>query len=195
MVLTLIHGRFPIAVLGLLFPAIALAHQATGSGFLAGITHPVLGLDHLLAMLCVGIISAQLGGRVIWLVPTTFVSVMVIGGILGMFDVTFPAVEIGIAFSVVVLGATIAFARKMPISIPMVMVSIFALFHGYAHGMEMPTIADPFLYALGFVVGTALIHLTGVLIGYLAMRRTRTAEGLRFVGAVIAGIGLQLLIG
>lgn len=177
----------------LLLPGAAHAHSVgTAGGFLSGLWHPVLGFDHFLAMVSVGILSAQMGGRAIWSVPTTFVLVMIFGAFLGMQGINLVQVEVGIAFSVVALGVALAAEKKLPTAIAMVAVGIFAVFHGHAHGAEMPVIVTPALYAAGFVTGTALIHILGVLIGVVC-DRFRQAEFLRFVGAGIAGIGIHLL--
>jgi urease accessory protein len=183
--------------LAVLFAAPALAHEEMGDGvgFVTGLLHPVLGFDHLLAMLSVGILSAQMGGRAIWYVPATFVGAMILGGYLGMAEIALPMVEAGIALSVLALGAAVATDRNLPTGIAEVCVAVFGVFHGHAHGTEMPLIADPWLYGLGFVIGTATIHLTGVFIGF-AFRRFRNGPGLlRYVGAGIAGIGSYILIG
>ena len=178
----------------ILFPDIVHAHMNRGSGgFLAGLSHPVLGFDHFLAMLSVGILSAQMGGRAIWTVPLTFVSVMAVGGFIGIKGIGLPAVEYGIALSVSALGISLAMEKKLPTIWAMMFVGFFAVFHGHAHGTEMPGIAKPVFYALGFVLGTACIHLTGVLIGIISSRTVKGSELLRFIGAGIAGIGIYIL--
>lgn len=184
--------------LALLAPAGALAHEGSSlpyGSFIAGLAHPVLGVDHFLAMVSVGIVSAQIGGRAIWTVPATFVSVMALGGVLGWLDVGLTSIEFGIAFSVLALGTAIAADRKLPILVAMGAVAIFATFHGYAHGAEMPTVANPFRYALGFMTGTALLHIAGVLIGDISQHYARGKVLLRWVGAVIAGAGGWFLVG
>lgn len=178
----------------------ALAHEGQvirlGS-FLGGLTHPVLGLDHLLAMLSVGVVSAQLGGRAIWTVPTTFVVVMALGGLVGRTGVGpgMSAVELGIALSVLALGVVIAADRRLPVLVVMGAVALFASFHGYAHGIETPDIANAGLYAGGFLTGTALIHLLGVLIGDVAGRYKAGRGVLRFGGAAVSTIGALFLMG
>ena len=159
-------------------------------GFSNGLTHPVFGPDHLLAMLSVGILSAQMGGRAIWTVPLAFVSFMLVGGILGMLGIPFFFVEIGIAVSVLTLGLAIASDKKFPIGLAMTGVAFFALFHGHAHGAEMPASAQPVLYALGFVLGTTLIHLLGVAIGWASTQHFSNAARLRWAGVCIALMGL-----
>lgn len=183
----------------LVLPTIAYAHDETTvarfGSFIAGLTHPILGLDHLLAMLSVGIISAQIGGKAIWQVPTTFVAVMAIGGTLGLLGVGLTAIEFGIALSVLALGVAIFMEKGIPIAVVMVAVGLFAIFHGYAHGAEMPSLAQPVRYALGFLTGTAVIHITGVLIGDIPSHYKSGPIILRSLGAVIAVCGILFLVG
>ena len=189
--------RYVILLL-LCMPALAFAHDGTTlpyGSFLSGLTHPVLGLDHLLAMVSVGILSAQIGGRAIWTVPATFVLVMAVGGVLGWVDVGLSAIEMGIAFSVLALGTAIALDKTVPMVGAMIAVGIFAIFHGYAHGAEMPAVAQPVTYALGFMTGTALLHLAGVLIGDISQHYERGKLILRGAGVAIAGTGVFFLLG
>ena len=173
-----------------MLPTSLFAHTSHGTfGFSSGFTHPVLGMDHLLAMLSVGMLSAQIGGRAIWTIPATFVAFMLVGGVFGMNEIPFFSVEIGIAISVLTLGLAIAADKKLPVLLAMVGVGFFALFHGHAHGEEMPSSAQPLLYALGFILGTALIHIAGVAIGWTATRIPRATTLLRFGGALIALLG------
>ena len=165
-----------------------------GAGFLSGMLHPALGFDHLLAMLSVGILSAQIGGHAIWHVPTTFVLAMIAGGVLGMQGIGLPMVEAGIAISVLILGAALAAERHIPEWVAIVSVIVFGLFHGHAHGTEMPLIANPWLYGLGFVIGTAIIHLVGVFIGFGFKRLQRGPGLLRLTGVGIAGAGCYFLL-
>ena len=186
------------SVLGLLIiilsPGMAEAHVLQGDGgFLSGLTHPVLGFDHFLAMLSVGILSAQMGGRAIWAVPTTFVSVMAIGAFVGVKNIGIPGVEYGIALSVLILGFSLAMERKLLPVWAMLGVGFFAIFHGHAHGTEMPKIVTPVVYALGFLLGTAGIHICGVLVGIISNRTAKGTEILRFVGAGISGVGVHIL--
>ena len=177
-----------------LLPAALFAHTGHDAlGFATGFTHPVFGLDHLLAMLSVGILSAQMGGRAIWTVPLTFVSFMLVGGVFGMLGIPFFSVEIAIALSVLLLGILIASNKKFPLFITMAGVGFFALFHGHAHGEEMPGSAQPALYALGFVLGTSLIHLLGVFLGWVATRQPRHSLILRISGVAIAVVGAYFL--
>jgi urease accessory protein len=176
-----------------LMPNAALAHVVPGGGgFMSGFSHPVLGFDHFLAMLSVGILSAQMGGRSIWTVPTTFVVVMLVGGVLGISGINIISVELGIALSVLALGISIASEKKLPPYLAMAFVAVFAIFHGHAHGAEMPYLAKPALYAAGFVVGTAAIHIAGVFIGLAAEKLLNGHQLLRYLGASIAGIGFYL---
>lgn len=176
-----------------------LFHEGTGGGALAGFLHPLLGLDHLLAMVAVGLLSAQMGGRAIWTVPAAFVGVMVIGGILGLAGIGLPLVEYGIAGSVVVLGVALAAKQALPETIAMVFVGFFALFHGHAHGTELPeasaTTVDIISYVVGFVTATAGLHLVGALLGAMAMRSKSGDIVLRVAGAVMAVIGIQMILG
>ena len=172
------------------------AHEIhSGGGFMSGFNHPVLGFDHLLAMLSVGMLSTQLGGRAIWTVPLAFVTFMLVGGILGLYAIAVPFVEIGIALSVLLLGLAIAFDRQIPLLFAMAFVGVFAIFHGHAHGAEMPELASPVLYALGFLFGTAVIHLGGVMIGLGMQRMTGQRNLMRVTGMAIAAMGGYLLAG
>jgi len=160
-----------------------------------GIGHPISGLDHVLAMLMVGVFAWQLGGRALWLVPMTFVGVMAVGGMLGVAGIGIPFVEIGIALSVVVLGAIVAFDVKAPIAAAMGVVGLFAMFHGHAHGAEISDNAGGVAYAAGFMIATAILHLAGISIGFLIgtadKRLVRLAGGL----TTVAGVGLLVGIG
>lgn len=183
-----------LMVAWLFLPSISHAHMiGSGGSFIAGLNHPVLGFDHLLAMFSVGILSAQMGGRAIWTIPTTFVLLMIVGGFLGMEKIHLMSVETGIAFSVLVLGIALAAEKKLPPLLAMLFVGTFALFHGHAHGMEMPYLAEPVLYASGFVTGTAAIHIAGVLFG-VGANKLSLSKPLRFLGAAIAGVGVHLLV-
>lgn len=185
----------PFLLLLLACPTLAQAHGVhEGGGFLSGLGHPVLGLDHLLAMLAVGILSAQIGGRAVWAVPVAFLGVMLLGGLMGMQAIPLFTVESGIAISVVLLGVAIAFDRKLPLVLAMFGVGFFALFHGHAHGTEMPAVAMPLFYALGFVAGTAAIHAAGVGVGVASKRFAYGPQVLRIAGVGIAGLGLQFMI-
>jgi len=186
---------FLIAIFTFLLPQAAFAHNIGGSGVLSGVTHPLFGLDHLLAMVAVGVISTQLGGKAVWRVPATFVGFMIVGGLLAILGLQMPAVEIGIALSVLVLGVAIAFSSKIPNMAAFVMVALFAVFHGHAHGEEMPLIANFALYAAGFVASTTALHVSGVLIGHYAKKTQITQYLLRFAGAGVGVMGLIFLVG
>jgi urease accessory protein len=180
------------------FPLTAFAHSETGSnGFIAGLSHPIFGMDHLLAMLSVGIVSAQMGGRSIWTVPSLFVLMMIAGGFLGANHIEFPFVEVGIAVSVIVLGLGIIYARKAKLAplVIMVFVAFFGSLHGHAHGVEMPNSASPVYYSFGFVVSTSLIHLVGVLIGHTFTRHEKLERALAVVGGAVASAGIFVLYG
>ncbi len=190
-------SRFNAALAAcVLAPSLAFAHTGTGRtiGFAHGFTHPVSGLDHVLAMILVGVLAWQLGGRALWLVPTTFVSVMAIGGALGMMGISVPFVEAGIAFSVIVLGAVVALGIRAPLAIAAGVVGLFAIFHGHAHGSEMPAAAGGVAYAAGFMLATAALHIAGIALGYLLAKMSERQGSIvmRSVGgtAALAGIGL-----
>ena len=179
-------------------PLPALAHSFFGKeGFYDGISHPVLGLDHLLAMICVGILSAQLGGRAIWTVPSIFVIVMTIGGLFGFLLIVqeFFFVEIGIILSVILLGLAISIQKKIPIFLIMIFVGIFGLFHGIAHGLEIPAASSPILFILGFICGTTALHIFGVIVGHLSLKTKMSLNLLRLTGIIFALYGMYLLFG
>jgi urease accessory protein len=181
-------------VLLLLLPSLAQAHPglpAHTHGFSNGLLHPLTGLDHICAMVAVGLWAAQRGGRALWLVPLTFVSIMVIGGIFGMGGVGIPYVEQGIAASVLVLGIFIAAAVRLPLAASAAIVGLFALFHGYAHGAEMPDSSSGFAYGIGFVVATASLHLSGIALGITA-QRFASAQPVRYLGGGIVACGAYL---
>jgi urease accessory protein len=170
--------RLTIAAALTLVPTAALAHPGLGDahGFAHGLAHPLGGLDHLLAMVTVGIFAWQLGGRALWLVPGAFVLAMAGGGALAAQGIAVPLVELGIALSVVVLGAIVALGVKAPLAIAMALVGFFAIFHGQAHATEMPLGASPGAYAAGFVLATALLHVAGIALG-VAIGRIGAAYG------------------
>lgn len=178
-------------------PLPALAHAFFGKeGFYDGISHPVLGLDHLLAMICVGIISAQIGGRAIWTVPFTFVSIMTIGGLFGFLLIVqeFYFVEVGIILSVILLGIAISIQKKIPIFLIMIFVGIFGLFHGIAHGLEIPAASSPILFILGFICGTTALHIFGVIVGHLSLKTKMSLNLLRLTGIIFSVYGMYLFI-
>ncbi len=182
------------AVVALFIGNCAQAHTGTGlaGGFGSGFRHPLGGADHLLAMICVGLWGAFLGRPLIFVLPVLFPSVMVVGAMLGMLGVPVPPVEFGIAVSVMALGACIAFAFKAPVWAACVIVAVFAIFHGYAHGKELPSAADPIGYSAGFVLATGSLHLLGVGIGFLNDRPGAILLT-RSLGGLIAGVGVWFL--
>ena len=186
--------RFGVPVLALLLvPSIAHAHVGSGEmgRFLHGVSHPLTGIDHLCAMIAVGLWAAQTGGRTIWTVPLAFVSVMLLGGASGMTGVHFPLAETGIAVSVLMLGVFIAAAVRLRLPASILIVGLFALCHGYAHGAEMPATASALGYAGGFALTTALFHLAGIGLG-VGLEKIASAKFVRFAGGAIGlcGIGL-----
>jgi urease accessory protein len=182
-----------------LAPTIAFAHtgHAVASGLVHGLAHPITGIDHVLAMVAVGVLAAQLGGRALWMVPLSFVCVMAVGGALGMAGIQAPFPELGIALSVVVLGLAIALPLKLPALAAMALVGFFAVFHGYAHGAEMPAAASALPYAAGFIGATALLHAAGVGLGLLFGLEGRRLghRVVRAAGGAMALFGVAVLAG
>ena len=177
--------------LGSTAPTLAHTGDVVG-GFVGGLAHPVLGPDHVAAMVAVGLWGAFLGSPAIVLLPIVFPLVMALGGVLGILGVPLPGTEIGIAISAVLLGLAVVFAVKPPIWIAALLVGIFAIFHGHAHGAELPAGADALAYSLGFVIATGLLHLAGIAIGTLAKWPAgRTA--VRAAGGAIALAGVVFL--
>jgi urease accessory protein len=182
--------------LALLVPALALAHVGQGDiggGFTAGFEHPILGLDHVIAMVAVGMWGAQLGVPAIWLLPVTFRLVMAFGGVLGATGVPLPGTEIGIAVSAIALGGMVLTAARPPLWIAAVLVGVFAIFHGHAHGAERPGAANAVSFSAGFVIATGMLHLCGILIG-LVNRWPQGAVALRAGGGLIAAGGVYFLV-
>ncbi|MGQ0600776.1 MAG: HupE/UreJ family protein [Anaerolineales bacterium] len=176
--------------------ATTLAHISPTGTAIDGFLHPLLGFDHLLAMITVGLLSAQIGGRAIWSVPATFVTVMAVSGVLGYLNVPLPYVEYGIAASVILLGASLLSNRRVPEALAVGLVALFSVFHGHAHGAELHgarTIIDVIAYVLGFMVATAGLHVIGALLGYIALRSPRGAQVLRYSGVLIALVGVYLV--
>lgn len=178
------------AAAAVLAPTAAFAHPGHGDalGFAHGFLHPISGLDHVLAMVAVGLFAANLGGRALWAVPATFMALMAAGGVLGMTGVAVPYVETGIALSVLVLGAVVALGARWPVGVATALVGVFAIFHGHAHGAEMPVDATGAVYAAGFLTATAMLHLAGLGLGVTV----RSPAIRRLGGAVmtVAGVGL-----
>jgi len=185
-----------LAALLLLAVTDVSAHSAEGlaGGFLSGLMHPVLGPDHVIAMVAVGLWGAFLGRPAIWLLPIVFPMVMAFGGALGVAGIPVPAVETGIAVSAIVLGAMVAFAARPPIWVAAVIVGAFAIFHGHAHGTELPGAANPLAYSLGFVIATGLLHLCGIAFGALA-HWPAGKVAVRAGGGLIALGGFAFLFG
>jgi urease accessory protein len=176
-------------------PAAALAHPGHdgAGGLMHGLAHPVTGIDHVLAMIAVGVLAAQYGGRALWLVPTSFLVAMAAAGAIGMAGIPVKIVEAGICLSVVVLGLMIAFQIKPPRLVAMVVVGFFALFHGYAHGSEMPNGLVGLSFAAGFLVATALLLGAGVGLGLLLQRRTLSRRLIQAGGGAMALAGIAVL--
>jgi urease accessory protein len=177
-----------------LIPAVASAHEAVGAvgGFTSGLSHPLTGPDHMVAMVAVGLWGAILGGRAMWLLPVIFPMVMALGGALGVLGVPMPTVEAGIALSGVVLGLMVAVAAKPPLAVAAVLVGVFAIFHGHAHGTELPEAANPLTYAIGFVISTGALHLAGIAFGLL-MKWPWGRIAVRTGGMAIALVGAAFL--
>ena len=181
--------------LGAILSAPALAHTGeSGGGFISGFAHPVFGPDHVVAMVAVGLWGAFLGSPAIWLLPVMFPLVMALGGVLGILDVPMVGVETAIATSALVLGLMVAFAARPPLWAAAVLVGIFAIFHGYAHGKELPDGADAVAFSAGFVVATGLLHLCGIAFGGLS-RWPAGRTAVRTAGGVIALVGVAYLGG
>jgi urease accessory protein len=173
-------------------PALAHAGEGVSGGFLGGFTHPLFGPDHVVAMVAVGLWGAFLGAPAIWLLPVVFPLVMALGGAAGILGLPLPGVETGIAVSAIVLGAMVALAARPPLWIAAIIVGAFAIFHGHAHGAELPPGADAVAFSVGFVMATGLLHLTGIGFGLL----TRWPAGrvaVRVAGGLIALAGLAFL--
>lgn len=184
------------AAIAVLAASPALAHVGTGpvNGLLAGLAHPIGGLDHLLAMVAVGVWGSQQGRQGRYALPAVFVAAMVAGGAAAMAGWMLPGVEAGIAASVVILGVAVALALRVPAAAGGALVAVFALFHGHAHGAEMAAGANAVTYAVGFVVATAALHAAGLGIGLLA-RHHLARLGLRIAGGATAAAGVAILAG
>ncbi|MEM1277079.1 MAG: HupE/UreJ family protein [Pseudomonadota bacterium] len=180
-----------VALTPLLFLTFAFSFKEdSNSGFLSGFLHPLLGFDHFLAMLAVGLLSVQIGGRAVWSVPLVFLVFLAVGGGLGLAGLPVPQVEGATAFSVFGLGLLIAFSTTVPIGLAMPMVGVFALIHGHTHGMEIPSLAEPGLYIAGFLSASAVLHMAGVGLGML---HKSNIERVR-IGAGCAAIGMLMLL-
>lgn len=185
-------------VVGITTPSIASAHighSAGSNGLAAGLLHPLLGWDHLLAMFAVGLLGAQLGGKLMWIVPGTFVLGMIGGGIAGIIGMPVPAVELGIALSVLLLGICVAAELKFNPFVPVIFAAIFGIVHGHAHGGEIPNVENALGYTIGFTIATTMLHLLGLLTGRSARKNVQGIGRLRLSGAAIAMAGCWLLLG
>jgi urease accessory protein len=178
----------------LAWPAVAFAHTRGGeaAGFLSGLEHPISGLDHVVAMVAVGLWGAQLGAPAVWLLPVTFPMVMAFGGMLGLMGVALPGIEMGIAASAMVLGIAVFREARPRLWIAALVVGVFAIFHGNAHGTELPPGADGLLYSVGFVVATGTLHAIGIALG-VAHRWPVGRLALRTAGAGVALAGALFL--
>lgn len=173
-------------------PALALAHPGHDhAGVMAGLAHPVFGLDHLLAMLAVGLWAAQHQGRARWALPLTFVATMLVGGLLGFAGIELPLMETGIAGSVLAFGVLVAVAARLPMAVALALTAILALTHGVAHGLELPALASPWSYAIGFVLATAALHAAGY--AFVRLLPQAAAPLVRAAGAATALTGAWLL--
>lgn len=181
-----------VAVLGWASAAFAHVGSAAAGGFLTGFRHPISGPDHVLAMVAVGLWGAQLGSPAIWLLPVAFPMVMAVGGMLALMGVPLPGIEVGIAASAIVLGAAVTFEVRPPLGVAAAVVGFFALFHGHAHGTELPAGEDALLYSLGFVIGTGCLHAAGIAVG-IVHQWSWGRSLLRIAGAGIALSGLVFM--
>ena len=175
-------------------PTAALAHTRGGEalGFVSGLRHPISGLDHVVAMIAVGLWGAQLGEPAVWLLPVTFPMVMAFGGMLGLVGIALPGIEVGIAASAIVLGFAVFREARPSLWVAALVVGVFAIFHGNAHGTELPPGANAILYSIGFVIATGLLHATGIGLG-VAHRWPVGRAALRAVGAGVALAGVVFL--
>lgn len=191
---TILLFTIAIAVTYSASPTLAHSGGGFGGGFISGFTHPILGWDHVAAMVAVGLWGAFLGQPAIWILPVVFPLVMALGAVAGIFGLPVPAVETGIALSAVVLGLMIVFAVKAQIWVAAIIVGAFAIFHGYAHGTELPATANAFAYAVGFVICTGLLHMIGIAFGQL-VKWPAGRMAVRGVGGFISLAGLAFLTG
>lgn len=181
----------------MLLVSVAFAHadaETLKGGLISGFLHPLMGLDHIVAMVAVGLWGVFLGRPAIWLLPVIFPMVMAFGGALGVLGIPIPGTEIGIALSGIVLGIMVAFAIKPPLWVAAVIVGFFAIFHGYAHGVELPNATNPLIFSIGFVISTGLLHLAGIAFGELS-RWSLGEKLVRGLGGVISLVGLGFLTG
>ncbi len=183
--------RWCITLTAMAFSSMAYAHPGHINNAMAGLVHPFLGIDHLLAMVAVGIWATQLGGRARWLLPASFIAIMGLAGSIGIAGVALPMIESGIATSVLLLGLLIAFSVKMNPVLGACLIGLFAVFHGYAHGVEMPALSTPWQYGVGFMLATGVLHGTGLLLG--SGLHQQRALWLRAVGALMIASGAWMV--
>ena len=189
------YRTIAVALAMLALPAVAQAHTGLHTdGALAGFAHPFSGFDHILAMVAVGFWASALGGNARWIVPSAFVSIMAVGGLMGIYGVALPMVETGIALTVAVLGLLVAFDVKVPTPAAAAIVGICALFHGHAHGTELPGMSSAAGYVAGFMAATIILHLIGIGLAYLRFGKAGQVVG-RLAGAAVAVAGAALLTG
>jgi urease accessory protein len=184
-----------IAMIWIVLGSPAMAHitNASGAGIAGGFTHPFSGLDHILAMITVGLWASQLGRPAYWILPLTFPVVMATGAVLGFAGLPLPWVEVAIAGSVIILGALVALALRPSLTVSIALIGLFALMHGHSHGTELPQAASPLAFSAGFLIATVMLHAIGLAIGGVS-RRPLARVGLRTAGAAIAAIGVLLLV-
>ena len=180
-------SAFVIALLASMSATSAAAHLLKGeaTGFFTGFLHPISGMDHVLAMVAVGLWGAQLGAPAIWVLPVAFPLVMAFGGLLGFLGVPVPGIECGIAASAILLGAAVMFEIRPPLGVAALLVGLFAIFHGYAHGTELPPGQSAMLYSMGFVIATGALHAVGIGIGTVH-RWTWGRPLVRAAGAIVS---------
>ncbi|MDX8518508.1 HupE/UreJ family protein [Mesorhizobium dulcispinae] len=183
--------RLAPAATAALIPSLAFAHSGGFHvhGLLSGLQHPLAGIDHLLAMLSVGVIAARTGGRAAILVPACFVAAMVAGAMLGIAGIGLPSLESGIALSLVIFGAMVALARPFPLALAATLTALFGLFHGNAHGLEIPETVGGMAYAIGFLASTSALHAAGVLAA-LTLRSRPAAIRAAGIGTSLVGVAL-----
>ncbi|MFK0692957.1 HupE/UreJ family protein [Mesorhizobium sp. IMUNJ 23033] len=188
-------SRLALTVPAVLAPSLAFAHSGGFHvhGLMSGLEHPLAGIDHLLAMMAVGIIAARTGGKAIVVVPSLFVATMIAGALLGIAGIGLPSLESGIALSLVVFGAIMALARPLPLAVAASLAALFGLFHGNAHGLETPETVSGIAYAVGFVVATSALHTSGALAA-LTLRRWPKAIRTAGVGTSLVGVALAAQI-
>jgi urease accessory protein len=184
------------AATALVSPEVALSHVESGTAgdgrFIGGTLHPVTGLDHVAAMVAVGLWGAILGAPAIWVLPIAFPLIMAFGAVLGVMGAPLPVIDLGIATSGIVLGTMVAASARPPLAIAFALISLFAIFHGHSHGAALPDFGVPLLYAAGFVIATGLLHVCGIALGLL-IRWPAGRTAVRLTGALIAAVGLYHL--